>query len=77
MPVVTVPVTIDETGPTGAAIFSAVVSGRRERFYWNGPGSTVRLFWAQLIIPLDSLGGWYAADIAEAKAQVREYVTDR
>lgn len=68
----TTPVTVEEVGPTGSAILSAVVRGTRERFYWNGPGSTVRMFWAQTLITVDCLDRWPAADLSEAKAQVRE-----
>ncbi len=67
-------VTIEETGATGKAILSAVISGKRERFYWNGPGSRVRLFWAQTLLTLRETEGWSAMTLDEAKEQVRATV---
>ncbi len=70
------PVTVDEIGVTGNALLSAVLTGKRERFLWNGPGSTVRMFWAQTLISIDMLTGLPAADLDEAKQQVRDVVAD-
>jgi hypothetical protein len=61
-----------EVGPTGAVIFTAPLRGHRERFYWGGPGSSVRLFWAESLLSLDALRGWPAMSITEARAQIRE-----
>lgn len=55
-------------GITGNAILTA----GGYSFYWNGPGSAIRLQWGDQLVSIDALAGWHAADLAEARSQVEE-----
>jgi hypothetical protein len=63
-------VVVMERSPMGAVLFGA----GSHRFYWNGVGATVRLFFGDALVTIDGLRGWAAMTEREAKEEVRFFL---